>query len=293
MVYHINDILNIIVKLAGTTDQEATDESKEEATFELKELITTNYDDFERVMLAFGNNKETNRLDGREIAKELDMDDPDSPMYKIKNRMDDAQHVVCFDTILGLCEELCGPYTNADNLRGMTKGEATKIVGKIRCASKLRDLHVVLKAYGEYEVAATMEEQILDLLKTRRDQVAENTNQLLDMQKKFRTCKDKSKKELEESRQRVQDQCIKSEEFGKNIGTVFEDRDHLHDEHIVLIEKADTAANVMIQMQEKMLGNKKCACLIIDIRSFRRMLYFMFGLFVIYLLINNIIQMAT
>ena len=102
-----------------------------------------------------------------------------------------------------------------------------------------------------------------------------------------------SKKELEESRQRVQDQCIKSEEFGKNIGTVFEDRDHLHDEHIVLIEKADTAANVMIQMQEKMLGNKKCACLIIDIRSFRRMLYFMFGLFVIYLLINNIIQMAT
>ena len=64
--------------------------------------------------------------------------------------------------------------------------EAKKIVGKIRCASKLRDVHEVLKAFGEYEVAATMEEQILDLLKTRRDQVAENTTQLLDNQKKFR-----------------------------------------------------------------------------------------------------------
>ena len=293
MVYHINDVLNVVVDLAGTTDQEATPESREVAAFELKEMITTNYEDFERVMLAFGNSKETNRLDSKEIIKELKMNDPESPMYKIKNRMDDAQHVICFDTILGLCEDLCGPYTNVDNLRGMTKGEATKVVGKIRCASKLRDLHEILKAFGEYEVAATMEEQILDLLKTRRDQVAENTNQLLDAQKKFRTCKDKSKKELEESRQRVQDQCLKSEEFGKNVGRVFEERDHLHDEHIVLIEKADTAANVMISMQEKMLNNRKCACLIIDVRSFRRMLYVLFGIFVIYLIINNIINMAT
>ena len=290
MVYHLTDILAVIVDLAGTTDQEASEESKEVARFALTEMITTEYEDFERVLLAFGMNKETNRLDVKEIIAELDMENPNSPMYKIKNRMDDQQHVVCFDAILGLCSELCGPYSNVDNLRGTTDGEAKKIVGKRRCASKLRDLHEVLKAFGEYEVAATMEEQILDLLKTRRDQVAENTTQLLDNQKKFRKCKDKSKKELEESRQRVQDQCIKSEEFGKNVGSVFEERDSTHDEHILLIEKADTAANVMIEMQEKMLNNRKCGCLVIDIRSCRSMLYVLFGIFIIYLIIDQLLK---
>ena len=74
---------------------------------------------------------------------------------------------------------------------------------------------------------------------------------------------------------------IKSEEFGKNVGSVFEERDSTHDEHILLIEKADTAANVMIEMQEKMLNNRKCGCLVIDIRSCRSMLYVLFGIFII------------
>ena len=36
------------------------------------------------------------------LIEELDIENPNSPKYKIKNRMDDKQHVVCFDAILGL-----------------------------------------------------------------------------------------------------------------------------------------------------------------------------------------------
>ena len=59
----------------------------------------------------------------------------------------------------------------------------------------------------------------------------------------------------------------------------------------VLIKDSDTAANVMITMQEKMLGNRKCACLIIDVRSCRSMFYCWFGAFVIFLIVDNILKM--
>jgi|EP00945_MAST-04E_sp_MAST-4E-sp1_P002082 hypothetical protein len=297
----INDFLNVVVRVAGTSDDPASDESTEIAKMELQDMLDNQWEEFQDMILAFGVHPETNRLDGNAIVSALKMDREEFPMYKIKNRMDDRQHVICFDTILGMCDTICG----GDDLEAWASQESAdsdevvidvqdgvRHVGRVRVGSRLRDLHEILKAFGEYEVAATMEEQMLDLLKTRRDAVGENTSRLLEMQKKFRKCKDKSKIELEESRTRVQDQCAKSEEFGKNMESIFDERNATHDQHIDLIEKSDTAANVMINMQEKMLNNRKCACLIIDIRSCRRMFYCTFGLFIIFCLIDSLVKMT-
>lgn len=290
----VNDVLNVLVRIAGTTDEKITEESVEIAKNELDEMITLHWEDFERVILAFGVCPTTNRLDGPTIDAALDMENESSPMYKIKNRMDDQQHVVVFDSVLGLCDTLCGGEDLdrlEDSNESIDHGDSVLMLAKLRVSSRLRDLHEILKAYGEYDVAATMEEQMLDILKTRRDAIGENTDTLLKMQMEFRKCKNKSKIELEESRNLVTEQCATSEKFGVDMASIFEERDATHDRHIVLIKDSDTAANVMITMQEKMLGNRKCACLIIDIRSCRSMFYCWFGAFVIFLIVDNILKM--
>ena len=296
----INDVLDIVVRIAGTSDEPTTEESRDIARSELQDIVDTQWEDFQNAVLSFGVNPETNRLDGSAIVSELKMDRDEFPMYKIKNRMDDRQHVICFDTILGLCNTICD---GKDLQKWVTQDQdssdvvidiqdGVRYVGRVRVASRLRDLHEILKAFAEYQVVATMEEQMLDLLKTRRDAVSKNTDRLLEMQKKFRKCKDKSKVELEESRTRVQQQCDKSTEFGKNMDSIFEERNATHDHHIELIDKSDTAANVMINMQEKMLNNRKCACLIIDVRSCRRMFYCTFGFAIILIMVDNILKMS-
>lgn len=272
--------------------------------------MAVDFDRLRDVILPLGVDPETKAWTFDLVHAEFRFSEESSPASIAKYNLSDDQKATFMNGILDLCNFVCNPagakqapnensitddleagnfeinvpdaVTTADEVHTLTTSDASSLpedtdlmegIERIRVGSKLRDLHGLFEQELLFEATRDVQKKMTEMMAQRADDVSEDKDKLLDMQKKFHKTKEKATADLEDAKAKVEGQEKASTEFGVRMEKVFEERDAKHDEQISLLQLSDAAADYMLAQQENMLNGKQCFCLIVDRRQTRRTLY--------------------
>ena len=115
-------------------------------------------------------------------------------------------------------------------------------IERIRVGSKLRDLHGLFEQELLFEATRDVQKKMTDMMAQRADDVSEDKDALLEMQKQFHQTKEKAMADLEDAKGKVEAQEKASTE-SVGMEKLFEERDAKHDEQISLLQLSDAAAD--------------------------------------------------